>query len=313
MKISVVTPVYNRQDCIGKCMSSVASQQGYTCELEHVIVDDGSSDASFEQIQQFAASHKNVKALRLSRNQGPNAARNAAIAAADGDYVMLLDSDDHMLPGAIAFVEKTIAGHPGFNYFLFAYDDDERIYGAYGNEHVFTFEDFVSGSVVHDFVHVIPRKMLVEYPFGNELRIYEGLFLKRIYRRCRQLFFTNRAICHVDRGRADHVSVMVHKTNRKAIETYCAAMDLLYRWFADDYCRTGAGRGKLSDILVQCYKCHVLLSDYAAAKTDMSRLRAIGAASMPPAAYRLVAALHLGAPAWFAARNLLKLKHALKR
>ena len=102
MKISVITPVYNRADCILRCLDSVTAQRCATCEIEHVVVDDGSTDRTYELISDYAGSHNHVKVVRFDSNRGTNAGRNAAIKAATGDFVIILDSDDMMMPGALA-------------------------------------------------------------------------------------------------------------------------------------------------------------------------------------------------------------------
>ena len=50
MKISIITPVYNREDCISRCIESVAAQSE---RVEHWIINDGSTDATLSIVQQF--------------------------------------------------------------------------------------------------------------------------------------------------------------------------------------------------------------------------------------------------------------------
>ena len=61
-KFSIITPVYNRADCIIRCMNSVTRQNG---EIEHWIVDDGSTDGTLQVIQEYASLHSHIKICLL--------------------------------------------------------------------------------------------------------------------------------------------------------------------------------------------------------------------------------------------------------
>ncbi len=87
MKVSVVIPVYNGADTLGACLQSLASQTIGSAQYEVIVVDDGSTDAS-------AAIARNAGVRVISqRNGGAPAARNAGIAAANGEWIAFTDSD----------------------------------------------------------------------------------------------------------------------------------------------------------------------------------------------------------------------------
>jgi glycosyltransferase involved in cell wall biosynthesis len=91
---SVVIPAYNAAPYVAKAIESVLSQR-ISMPFEIVVVDDGSLDATAT----VAASYgNNVRCLR-KMNGGRGSARNAGVAAAQGDIVLLLDADDVALPG----------------------------------------------------------------------------------------------------------------------------------------------------------------------------------------------------------------------
>jgi glycosyltransferase involved in cell wall biosynthesis len=96
--ISVIIPLYNRRAEIGRAIAS-ALRQGHTPH-EVVVVDDASRDGSAETVA--ALGDKRVRLLRHERNQGAAAARNSGIAAATGDWIALLDSDDEWEPEKLA-------------------------------------------------------------------------------------------------------------------------------------------------------------------------------------------------------------------
>lgn len=89
--ISVIIPVYNREDCIRRCIQSIR-EQSY-CELEIIIVDDGSTDKSGVICDQMQKEDTRILVFH-QKNQGVSAARNYGIRAASGKYIQFVDSDD---------------------------------------------------------------------------------------------------------------------------------------------------------------------------------------------------------------------------
>lgn len=91
--LSIVIPVYNVAEYIRQCITSVVSQADDTVEV--VIVEDHSTDRSYEIVQEVAGKHDNVKVVRPERNFGLGEARNLGVAHSTGTYVAFLDSDDY--------------------------------------------------------------------------------------------------------------------------------------------------------------------------------------------------------------------------
>lgn len=99
--ISVVIPTFNRAELVIEALDSVAAQTWRAVEI--IVVDDGSTDQTGAALQAWGAAHSGVE-LRIlfQRNRGPEAARNAGAAAARGAFLYFLDSDDLILPDALA-------------------------------------------------------------------------------------------------------------------------------------------------------------------------------------------------------------------
>lgn len=99
-KISIITPVYNAELFIEKCVTSLFEQT--LDDLEYIFVDDCSTDDSMHVLGNIIAKHprKNrcVKILKQSKNKGQAAARNLGIMQAKGEYVGFVDSDDWVSP-----------------------------------------------------------------------------------------------------------------------------------------------------------------------------------------------------------------------
>lgn len=97
--ISVVIPTYNRAHQLARAIQSVLAQT--LRDLEVIVVDDGSTDETAEQIQCFVNQPGNTfPQIRyfLQANQGSSAARNKGIAEARGEWIAFLDSDDIWYP-----------------------------------------------------------------------------------------------------------------------------------------------------------------------------------------------------------------------
>ena len=114
--ISVVIPLYNKEDCIAKTLDSVMNQS-YR-DFEVLVVDDGSTDGSASIVRKIQ--DPRIK-LISQKNQGPSAARNAGIMAAKGDNVALIDADDIWSPDYLKEMVDLIKEFPdaviwGFNY-----------------------------------------------------------------------------------------------------------------------------------------------------------------------------------------------------
>jgi len=97
MKVSVIIPSFNRAYCLPNAIDSVLSQN-FECELELIVIDDGSTDETRELIAQ---SYPDVVYLHQA-NLGVSGARNYGLREASGDWIALLDSDDVWLPNKLA-------------------------------------------------------------------------------------------------------------------------------------------------------------------------------------------------------------------
>lgn len=102
-KISIVVPVYNTEKWLKRSLDSIINQSFTDFEL--ILVDDGSKDSSPTICDSYAALDSRVKVIHKI-NGGVSSARNAGIEHATGEYITFADSDDEMLPGALAEMAK---------------------------------------------------------------------------------------------------------------------------------------------------------------------------------------------------------------
>ena len=109
MDISIVVPVYNEEESLGELrewIGRVLSEHSYKYEV--IMVDDGSSDSSWNVIRELAGSHKEVKGIRFRRNYGKAAALHTAFQAASGEVVITMDADLQDSPGEIPELTRMI-------------------------------------------------------------------------------------------------------------------------------------------------------------------------------------------------------------
>ncbi len=106
-KISVIIPTYNRKSWLGRAIASVLRQSWQDFEL--LIVDDGSTDGTFEALLEPIVDPR-VRTFRTA-NRGVSAARNFAVQMSQGEWIGFLDSDDEWLPEKLEIQMRALAQH----------------------------------------------------------------------------------------------------------------------------------------------------------------------------------------------------------
>lgn len=110
MKLSIVVPVYNVEQYVRKCILSIINQDDELFKtFEVIIVNDGSKDKSVEQIQNLVDKYDNISLIN-QENMSLSVARNNGMAAAKGDYVWFIDSDDWISSDAVKYVMPHLDG-----------------------------------------------------------------------------------------------------------------------------------------------------------------------------------------------------------
>lgn len=101
--ISVIIPVYNVEEYLRDCIDSVLAQTYENYEI--ILVNDGSTDNSGKICDEYAEKNDKITVIH-KKNSGPSETRNVGVAAAKGEYIYFLDSDDYIVSNAF---EKLVA------------------------------------------------------------------------------------------------------------------------------------------------------------------------------------------------------------
>src|SRR5574340_444159 len=106
--VSVIIPTYNRAALVPEAVASVLGQTWR--EFEVLVVDDGSTDGTLAALAPYAGQ---IRFLRRESRGGVSAARNTGIAAARGEWLAFLDSDDLWRPEKLARQMAYLLARPG--------------------------------------------------------------------------------------------------------------------------------------------------------------------------------------------------------
>ena len=109
MDLSLVIPLYNEDESLPELcewITRVVTANNYTYEI--ILVDDGSTDNSWEVIEEMAKDDKNIKGIKFQRNYGKSAALNQGFKAVQGDVVITMDADMQDSPDEIPGLRSMI-------------------------------------------------------------------------------------------------------------------------------------------------------------------------------------------------------------
>lgn len=106
MKLSIVTPTYNREDLLPKLYASIVGNRYEAIEIEWLIMDDGSTDHTKTLIDKWKEEKKLEIKYYYQENQGKMAAINKIIKEVTGDLIVECDSDDYFSQNAFEIIRK---------------------------------------------------------------------------------------------------------------------------------------------------------------------------------------------------------------
>ena len=179
--ISLIVPVYNVKDYLKTCLQSIL-EQTYK-NLEIILVDDGSDDGSSGICDEYARMDQRIKTIHLPHS-GVSAARNAGLAAATGELLGFVDSDDwidhDMYQYLYALMQEHDADVSACTYLLEQEGRPSKIINNTGKLYVFSRKEIIRALVKNDLVKnylwakLFKRKLFdrLSFPVG---RVYEDV------------------------------------------------------------------------------------------------------------------------------------------
>lgn len=188
--ISVVIPLYNKEAIVERSLQSVLTQDFR--DFEVVVVDDGSTDRSAEIVRSISDTR-----LRLvsQENGGPSKARNTGVREARGEWIVFLDADDELLPGALENYDNLIKKYPEADFIACSFYNQcgkQRTTGIQQRERKLDnpFKEHVLGRFfTRTGAFACKRELLSDTPFNEQIRRFEDLeFLFRIYKKAHIVF-----------------------------------------------------------------------------------------------------------------------------
>ncbi|MBR2883986.1 MAG: glycosyltransferase family 2 protein [Clostridia bacterium] len=234
--VSVIIPVYNVEKHLNKCLDSIVNQTYKNLEI--IIINDGSKDASAEICREYA--EKDNRIVFVSReNRGVSATRNEGIELAHGDYFSFIDADDYLELDAYEYLISII---------------NEKNVEAINFEHYITYP-------THEIEHISPdraygyadkyeaqRKLLYYYPFAcNKLftkkmikdikfnhqiaRGEDSLFARMAFQNTDSVWFDRRPLYHY--VQSDESAV--RGSFRTAQLTATKLFDIYTVWYSKDF------------------------------------------------------------------------------
>ncbi|MCD7745951.1 MAG: glycosyltransferase [Lachnospiraceae bacterium] len=163
--VSIIVPIYNAEDYIGRCVDSILKQEYQNLEI--LLIDDGSSDGTAQLLDEYEKKDARIRVIH-QENAGVSASRNRGLELAQGTYVQFADSDDWLTPDSTKLlvrpaVEKNCDLVIG---------DFYRVNGKRLSQ---------KGDIDAD--HVMDRREFASYMIENPADYYYGVLWNKLFRR----------------------------------------------------------------------------------------------------------------------------------
>lgn len=187
MRLSIIMPFYKKEENVVRLAVESILNQTFR-DLELICVNDASPDNSADFLYQIAASDSRMKVITHECNKGVSAARNSALAVAEGDYIGFIDSDDMAVPNYYEVMLKTAeitnADIVSSTFRRIKYDDNKCVSCKFNEKQL---RKYRGGKKYYAFKdrsiwnRIYKKECLAGITFAEDLRVYEDLvFLNQV-------------------------------------------------------------------------------------------------------------------------------------
>lgn len=230
--ISLVMPVYNVENFLSKALTSVENQTFK--DFEMIIVDDGSSDKSYEIAEEFCIKNPNFKLIK-QENSGPAAARNTGVMHCKGEYIAFMDSDDYLeknfLEELYKLAKKTGADITCCNFNMYFPNKKLKIYMPFNSlPGVYTkskaLRKLILDVSVHYFIwnKLYKRELFMERNIKFDDMYFEDISTSpRLFYFAKTVAFTSKALYNYTMRE----NSILHSINAKKVNDYIKALGII--------------------------------------------------------------------------------------
>ncbi len=173
--VSVVIPAYNAKRTIGQTLDSVLSQT--LPPLEIIVVDDCSTDGTASVVAEYAARDTRVLYQKNEKNAGVSHSRNEGVAAAHGEWIAFLDSDDCWTPDKLekqlAAAQKDPSCEFLFTASAFMDQNGTPFTGIFPVAERVTYRQLLKQNIISCSSVLIKRELMIKHPMRDGTKLHE--------------------------------------------------------------------------------------------------------------------------------------------
>lgn len=235
--ISVIIPTYNRKELLPRAVNSILAQTMQDFEI--IIADDGSTDGTEAMVRERYHDAR-IRYERLEKNSGVHAARNRGLDLVKGEYVVLLDSDDELLPDAFAKAMNACEKDPEIDLVSAAFKTQDGILSGWDrpDDCYIAYEEVLCErghrEIKNSFV-MIRRTCIGESRYATPNTDF--IFFRHVAKKARKIFFLNEplGIYHISNDPSS-LHITRRKPNIERSIQRARALETFVCDFENDFC-----------------------------------------------------------------------------
>jgi glycosyltransferase involved in cell wall biosynthesis len=237
LSLSIVTPTYNRKKVISRSIDSSIElvEKGFAKNI--IIVDDASTDGTFNFISNKYEKLINTQVLlifRLDENSGVNKAKNIGVKMSQCEWIAFMDSDDYFLPEAGPSIAKELKSKNNYGVFFFRCLNIKTgcLIGERCDANIITFKQVLNDGIPGECLPVIKKKIMLKFPYNEVLKGCEGITHLKILKNGVLAFLSNKIVRGYDDSGEDRLCSKQSIMKRSKEMLQCNIFHLRYIAYA---------------------------------------------------------------------------------